>query len=170
MIWLQNSSYFLLLFLLSIVGTSVKYLFPMISLKYPLIKLRIFELHVSNAINKNTFVWLFISLDFIQIKIFNVYHVIEKVVCSIFYIYIFESITHFFNFIFLALLVFLLICYWCHDMEINVFVLLDILSGNSKYEQLSIMLWQLMKNLVKCRNLLKFFLLEQFLLEKFFLK
>ena len=31
-------------------------------------------------------------------------------------------------------------CYWCRGMVINVVVLIDVLSGNSKYKQLSITL------------------------------
>ena len=47
-------------------------------------------------------------------------------------------------------------------MVINVSVLLDILSGNSKYLKLSIMLWYLKIGLFKYTNSLRYFLLEQF--------
>ena len=61
----------------------------------------------------------------VRIKIFYINHIIEKVICSVFYVYIFDFITHF-SFIFL-------VCYLCSEMVINVFVLLDILSNGSKY-------------------------------------
>ena len=64
-------------------------------------------------------------------KNFYIDNIIEKVVCVVFYIYKIDFITHFYNaFIKIKLL---LIHYLCREMKINVFVLLDILSNNSKY-------------------------------------
>ena len=61
----------------------------------------------------------------------------EIVACAVFYIYILDFITHFYNiFINIALL---LIHYLCREM-VNDFVLLNILSNKSKYQQLLITL------------------------------
>ena len=69
--------------------------------------------------------------NFIWIKNFYIDNIIEKVVYSVFYVYIFDFITDSYNkFINIILL---LIRYLCCEMEINVFALLDILSNNSKY-------------------------------------
>ena len=40
--------------------------------------------HVSNVVNKNNFVGLFVYLDFIWIENFDIDHTIEKVVLTIF--------------------------------------------------------------------------------------
>ena len=54
--------------------------------------LQVVERHISNVINKNIFVWLFIYLYFIRIKIFYIDHFIEKVVYAIFHIYFFKFV------------------------------------------------------------------------------
>ena len=57
--------------------------------------------------------------------IFDTDNIIEKVVCSVFYAYIFDFITYFYNtFINIKLL---LIHYLCRELVIIVFVLLNIL-------------------------------------------
>ena len=135
----QSSSYFFIFSMLSLVGTSVKYSFPLISSIYSLcwkqdikdlhykflrIFFWIFDRHISNIVNKNISVWLFIHFNIIFIKTFYVDDIIEKVVCAVFYIYIYDFITHF-------LFIFSVFYLW-NTMVINVFVLLDILSNNSK--------------------------------------
>ena len=59
---------------------------------------KVFDRHISNVVNKNIFVWLFIRLDLIWIEIFYIDHVIKKVVCTIFYTYYFEFIVEQFFF------------------------------------------------------------------------
>ena len=71
---------------------------------------------------------------------FDIDNIVEKLVCAVFYIYIVDLITHF-HFMLLNKL-FLILGY---EMAINIFILLDILSDNSIYLQLSIMQWQLIK-------------------------
>ena len=62
-------------------------------------------------------------------KKFDIDNIVKKVVCAVFYIYIFDFITHFYNaFINIK---FLLIQYLCSEMVIT--VLLDILSNNCIY-------------------------------------
>ena len=61
-------------------------------------------------------------------NIFYTDKIIEKVIFSVFYVYIFNFITDI-QFILLICTNFLL----CREMAINVFVLLNILSDNSKY-------------------------------------
>ena len=128
--------------LLSLVGNSVKYLFPLTCWKYPFVEnkilriytinfyvFRIFDRHLSNIVNKNIFVWLFIYFNIIRIKNLYIDNIIEKVVCAVFFIYIFDFITYFYNtFINIKLL---LIHYLCSEMTIT--VLLDLLSNNIKY-------------------------------------
>ena len=102
LILFQNFSYFFIS-LFSLVGTSFKYLFLLIYSKYPftLFKIRYkgfpllsFTLcHLYNVVN--IFVWIFIYFNIIRIKKFYVDDIIEKVVCSVFYNYIFDFITHF---------------------------------------------------------------------------
>ena len=76
--------------------------------------------------NKNILVQLFIYL------FGSKFDIIEKVVRAVFYINIFDFITHFYNaFINIKLL---LIHYFCNEIVIT--VLLDILSNNIKYKQL----------------------------------
>ena len=66
--------------------------------------------------------------DIIWIKIFYIDD-IEKVVCAVFYVYILNVITHFYNvFINIKLL---LIHFLCSEMVIT--VLREILSNKSKY-------------------------------------
>ena len=130
--------------MLSLLGTRMKFLFLLISPKYPFTFLKnkvqriytwsfyvfwIFGRHISKIVNENIFVWLFIYFNIIWIKTFNINSIIEKVVCSVFYIYIFDFITHFYNtFINMKLL---LIHNLCSEMVIT--VLLDFLSNNSIY-------------------------------------
>ena len=62
-------------------------------------------------------------------KIFCIDNTIEKLVCAVFYIYMFDFVTHFYNtFINVKLL---LIHYLCIEMVIT--VLLDLSSNNRKY-------------------------------------
>ena len=63
------------------------------------------------------------------IKIFYVNNITEKVICSVFYVYIFDFITYFYNTPIIMKL--LLIHYLCNAMVMNIFVLLDILSNIS---------------------------------------
>ena len=77
---IHSYPYFFIFSLLWLVGTSVNYLFPLISSKYPftLLKIRftfyvvqIFYRHISIIVNKNIFAWLFIFFNIIGIKIFK---------------------------------------------------------------------------------------------------
>ena len=78
-----------------------------------------FDRYVSNVVNK---IFLY---DFSSILI------VFGVVRSVFYVYIFDFITHSYNtFINIKIL---LIHYLCREMGTNVFFFLDILSNNSKY-------------------------------------
>ena len=108
---LHKSLHFLTIFLLLLVETNVKYLFPLICLEYPftlpmirykgIFTLLIFTYfeslicHISNVINKNIFVWLFIYVNFIWIKFFYIDSIIEKVVSAVCYNGTFEFNTHF---------------------------------------------------------------------------
>ena len=90
---------------------------------------RVFYCHISSIVYKNIFEWLLICFNIIRIKIFSIDNIIEKVVCVVFYIYIFDFIIHFYNaFINIKLL---LIHYLCSEKVIT--VLLDILLNNSRY-------------------------------------
>ena len=50
---------------------------------------------MSNVVNKNIFVSIFIYFNIIWIKLFYIDNIIEKVQCVFFYVYIFDFITHF---------------------------------------------------------------------------
>ena len=58
---------------------------------------RVFDCHIYNIVNKSIFISLFIYFNIIWIKIFYVDIIVEKVVCAVFYIYIFDFITNFYN-------------------------------------------------------------------------
>ena len=58
---------------------------------------RVFDCLIYNIVNKSIFVSLFIYFNITWIKIFYVDIIVEKVVCSVFYIYIFDFITNFYN-------------------------------------------------------------------------
>ena len=83
-----------------------------------------FDCHISNIVNKNVFVWLFIYFNIIWIKTFCIDNIIE-VVCAVFYIYILDFIMHF-------LFVFQF-CYLSSEIVTNVFVFFENLPNNSKY-------------------------------------
>ena len=93
LIFFSIFSYLFSVSFLSSIGTSANYLFSLISSMYQFILLimrykgftllvlyvaKVFYCHISNAINKNIFVWLFIYLNFIWIKILYINHVIVK--------------------------------------------------------------------------------------------
>ena len=74
------------------------------------------------------FLYDFVSnLISFELIFFFIDNITEKVVFSVIYVYVFDSIIHFW-FIFL-----ILICYMWTEMVMNVFVFLDVLSNNSKY-------------------------------------
>ena len=100
---------FLIFSLLSLVGTSVKYLFPLVSSKYPFIFLRIRykefsllvfmysqSLIVTYTVHKDIILhdFLYILILF-ESNFFYIDNTIKKVVCMVFYIYMFDFITHF---------------------------------------------------------------------------
>ena len=58
---------------------------------------RVFDYHIYNIVNKSIFESLFIYFNIIWIKDFYVDIILEKVVCAVFYIYIFDFITNFYN-------------------------------------------------------------------------
>ena len=91
---------------------------------------QIFDSYISNVVNKNIFVRLLICFNIIWVKKFYI-DIIEKVVCSVIYVYIFGFITHFYNTFINKKIIF--IHYLCHKIVTNVLVLLDILSNNIKY-------------------------------------
>ena len=138
LILIQSFSYFLISSLLSLLGTSVKYLFPFVSIGVSENKVQtistinfyvFFDCHIFNIVNKKIFVCLFIYFNIIWIKTFYIDNVIKKVVYSDFYINIFDFITDFYNaFINIKLI---LIHYLCSEILIT--VLLDILSNNRYY-------------------------------------
>ena len=143
---LHSSSYFFIISLLSLVGTCVKYLFLLISSKYQFTLLIIRYKEFILLIFKY-FQYLIVTcqLWWITIFLYDVSSILilfgskifilttssrKKALCMVFYIYIFEFITHFqfklsiwnsFNLLFVTWII------------INVVVLLDILSNNSKY-------------------------------------
>ena len=82
-------------------------------------------------VNKNIFVLLFVYFNIIWIKIFDIDDIIEKVVCVVLYAFMFDFITLFL--IYTVNIKLVLIHYLCREMLVNVFVLLNILSDNSKY-------------------------------------
>ena len=57
----------------------------------------VFDCHIYNIVNKSIFVSLFIYFNIIWIKDSYVDIIVEKVVCAVFYIYIFDFITNFYN-------------------------------------------------------------------------
>ena len=101
---------FFIFSLLSFVGTSIKYLFQSIFSKYTstLLNKRYKEctkwvfsyfeslIHVSNIVNKNIFIWIFIYFNIICIKIFHIdhifrsYHIIRSYHITPFFIYLFN--------------------------------------------------------------------------------
>ena len=62
---------------------------------------------------------------------FYIDNIIEKVLCLVFYIKIFDFITHFHN-TFINIKLLLIHCL-CREVVINLFVWLDILSNKIKY-------------------------------------
>ena len=96
----HSLSYLFNMSLLSSVETSVKYLLPLISSMYPFIIMviryiglttnfciaKIVDLHVSNVVNNNIFVWFLIYLDFIWI--FDIIHVIKKRYVQFLYLFL----------------------------------------------------------------------------------
>ena len=72
----------------------------------------------------------FIYFNIIEIKVFYIDYIIKKVVCAVFYIYIFNFVTNFYNTVINIKL--LLIYFMCIEMVITVF-LLNILSDNNEY-------------------------------------
>ena len=73
----------------------------------------------------------FIYFNIIWIKIFDIDNIIEKVVCVVLYAFMFDFITLFL--IYTVNIKLVLIHYLSREMLVNVFVLLNILSDNSKY-------------------------------------
>ena len=86
---------------------------------------RIFDSYVSNVVNMNIFVWLFICFNIIRINIFYNDNIIKKIVCAVFlYLYLclyYSFLIHIIN------TRFLLIRYLWRELVIKVFVLVDIL-------------------------------------------
>ena len=80
--------------------------------------LSIFYRHISNIVNKNIFVRLFIYFNIIRIKIFYVDNINKKLVCSVF---MSTSLT----LLLIFNIQFLLICYFWSETVMNFFVLLD---------------------------------------------
>ena len=96
-IFLHSSSHLFIISLFSLIGTSFKYLLPLISSKYYSICPKIsnpFSSHILYK-KKNIFVWIFIYFNIIWIKNFYIDNIIKKVVSIVFYIYIFDFITYF---------------------------------------------------------------------------
>ena len=96
-IFLHSSSNLFIISLFSLIGTSFKYLLPLISSKYYSICQKIsnpFSSHIWYT-KKNIFVWIFIYFNIIWIKNFYIDNIIKKVVSIVFYIYIFDFITYF---------------------------------------------------------------------------
>ena len=96
-IFLHSSSNLFIISLFSLIGTSFKYLLPLISSKYYSICPKIsnpFSSHILYK-KKNIFVWIFIYFNIIWIKNFYIDNIIKKVVSIVFYIYIFDFITYF---------------------------------------------------------------------------
>ena len=100
----------------------------MCTINFP--EFRIFDRHISNIVNNNIFVWLFIYFNVIRIKTLYIDNIIPK---SGMYAFLCLCLWLYFSFlIFIVNIKLVLIHYLCHEMVMNFFVLLHILLDNSK--------------------------------------
>ena len=88
------------------------------------------KLYIPSVVN-NIFVWLSIYFKIIWMKILYNDSIIKKVVCAVFLCLYLWFCYSFLIYIINVKLV--LICSLCCEMIINVFVLINVLSDNSKY-------------------------------------
>ena len=136
---LHSSSCFFSVSLPSLVGTSIKYLFPLLSLRiigYKGFTILIFE--------QLKFLTVMYPMKLIRIFL-HIFHQSRFYLdqCSLYLPCNWISSMHNFLYLFFFnslrilklyyLYQFILICYWCDKMVINVFVLIYISEGNRKY-------------------------------------